>query len=73
MSDDSPFKRLTNINEAKVIKVIEIKSIIGKGIEGDPIIEIAEYYSEEGELLARRDRTAELGFGIWEKEEYRDE
>lgn len=51
----SKFSRLTGVNEAKVIQVIEIKSLAGNGIgiEGDPLYEVTEYYSLDGELLAR--------------------
>lgn len=48
------FTRLTGVNEAKVIQVIEIKSLAGNGVEGNPYYEVTEYYSLEGELLARR-------------------
>lgn len=63
-----PFERLTNIHEAKLIEVIEIKSLVGEGDEdGSPIREIREYYSKEGELLARYDHLLDdLGFGVWE-------
>lgn len=47
------FTRLTGVNEAKVISVIEIKSLAGKGVEGNPHYVVTEYYSLEGELLAR--------------------
>jgi len=49
----SKFTRLTGVNEAKVIEVIEVKSIAGEGVEGNPIYEVTEYYSLDGELLAR--------------------
>ena len=49
------FVRLTAVNEAKVREVIEIKSIIGKGTKESPVHEVLEYYSLDGELLARRD------------------
>jgi len=47
------FTRLTGVNEVKTIQVIEVKSIAGEGNDGSPYYEVTEYYSPEGELLAR--------------------
>lgn len=47
------FTRLTGVNNAKVIEVIEVKSLAGDGVEGRPFYEVTEYYSLDGELLAR--------------------
>lgn len=49
----SNFTRLTGVNEAKVIKVIEVKSLAGYGTNEAPSYEVTEYYSFDGELLAR--------------------
>lgn len=49
----SKFTRLTGVNEVKVTKVIEVKSLAGDGVEGSPMYEVTEYYSLDGELLAR--------------------
>lgn len=49
----SGFTRLTGVNSAKVVQVIEIKSLAGEGVEGNPFYEVTEYYSLEGDLLAR--------------------
>lgn len=49
----SKFTRLTGVNEAKVIKVIEVKSVAGEGVESAPFYEVTEYYSLDGALLAR--------------------
>lgn len=49
----SKFTRLTGVNEVKVIEVIEVKSITGEGVTDSPIYEVTEYYSLDGELLAR--------------------
>ena len=49
----SNFTRLTGVNEVKVIEVIEVKSLAGDGVEGSPFYEVTEYYSLDGELLAR--------------------
>lgn len=52
-----PFERLSNVDEVKVIQVVEVKSLVGEGDgKGTPIRQIAEYFSVEGELLARRDK-----------------
>lgn len=47
------FTRLTGVNDVKVIEVIEVKSLAGRGEEGNPMYEVTEYYSLDGELLAR--------------------
>jgi hypothetical protein len=47
------FTRLTGVNEARVVEVIEVKSIAGDGVEDRPMYEVTEYYSLQGELLAR--------------------
>ena len=66
-----PFERLTNVDEAKVIEVVEVFSIVGEGDgNGSPIRQIREYYSKDGELLARRDPCLEpeLSHGVWSEE-----
>ena len=52
--------RLSNVDEIKVIKVIEVKSIVGEGIPTDPVKQIVEYYDFNGRLLARNDGEASL-------------
>lgn len=49
------YQRASNVDSAAVIQVIQIYSIVGKGVEGDPARRIVEYYSMDGQLLARRD------------------
>lgn len=62
------FKRLTPINSCKIINVAEVKSLIGSGTAQDPIVEITEYYSINGELLARHSPTInKLEIGEWLK------
>lgn len=62
----SDFERLSNVDEARVIEVVEVKSIVGEGIDGSPIRQITEYFSKEGELLARRDTHLDtLEKGVW--------
>lgn len=60
------FRRLTGVNDAKVISVIEVKSLAGEGTEEYPIEQITEYYTFDGELLARRDHATNLERGVWE-------
>lgn len=65
------FERLTNVDEVKLIEVIEVKSIVGAGDGvGLPIRQIREYFSKEGELLARRDHVIDpkLQKGLWHKD-----
>lgn len=47
------FTRLTGVNDVKVIEVIEVKSLAGDGVDSSPFYEVTEYYSLDGELLAR--------------------
>lgn len=61
-----PFTRLTGVNKAKVIEVIEIKSLAGEGVAGNPAYEVTEYYSLKGELLARHNPlNPDLSLGSW--------
>lgn len=62
------FSRHTPINEVKQIEVIAVTSIIGAGTADDPICEIHEYYSLDGELLARKTLHDDLTIGTWEME-----
>ncbi len=47
--------RQSNVNKAELIEVIKTESICGKGTEESPVRLIIEYWSLEGELLARVD------------------
>ena len=49
----SRFTRFTGVNEVRLIKVIEVKSLAGDGENDSPFYEVTEYYSEDGVLLAR--------------------
>jgi len=42
-------------DKAKVMKVIRTESIIGKGIPGDPVRVIYQYWDLKGNLLAKND------------------
>jgi len=53
-------KRLSNVNEARVIKVIEVKSLVGEGTAENPIREITEYFSFDGERIARTEYPSEV-------------
>lgn len=53
------FSRFTGVNEAKVMEVIEIKSLAGEGDIHHPYYEVTEYYSLDGKLLARFNPTEE--------------
>ena len=62
----SEYNRLTSVNECKVIKVIEVRSVVGDGTSGYPIREVVEYYTLDGKRLARfNDFTDELANGVW--------
>lgn len=52
--------RRERIDGAKVIQVIEISFIRGKGIEGDIVRACKQYWDFEGNLLAEFDPEKEL-------------
>jgi len=54
------FKRLSNVDRARVVELIEVCSIIGKGVEGDPVRRQLEWYTFDGELVARTDEELSL-------------
>lgn len=47
--------RARGTDSAKIIKVIETKSLAGAGIEGDPVRIVIQYWDFEGNLLAEND------------------
>ncbi len=47
--------RKSNVNTVELIVVIKTESICGKGTEESPVRVVIEYWSLEGELLARVD------------------
>lgn len=59
------FMRDTNVNSAIMRQVIEVRSLVGKGVEGSPITEIVEYYDLEGKILARHTPFENLGRGAF--------
>jgi len=46
-------ERQSNVDKVEIVKVIKVESICGKGVEGDPIRKIWEYYSLKGALIVR--------------------
>lgn len=52
--------RARGTDRARVIQVIETRAICGAGIENDPIREVIQYWSFEGELLAEHDTIEEV-------------
>lgn len=65
---DLKFTRNSAVNEAKVIQVIAIESITGEGVEGDPIRLVREYFTLDGQLLARTEKSEDLNIGKWSSE-----
>jgi len=62
-------KRLSNIDEVKIMQVIEIKSLIGKGTPEDVCRQLIEYYDMDGNLLARYDSwSSNLDTVLFEEE-----
>lgn len=62
--------RLDGPNSVKVIKVIEVKTKRGLGIEKDPVREITQYWDMDGNLLAESDSDPKFVSDqvIWESE-----
>ena len=48
-------QRLNGPDSVKVISVVEVKAKRGRGIEGDPVREITQYWDMDGNFLAERD------------------
>ena len=47
--------RVSNVDVVKIEQVIHVFSVFGKGVEDDPVRVIHEYYTMEGNLIARID------------------
>lgn len=61
------FTRLTGVNEARVIEVVQVRSLAGDGTNENPFYEVTEYYSFGGELLARHNPLKQdRELGAWE-------
>lgn len=70
-----PFERLSNVDSCEVIQVIRVRSIVGVGdSEGTPKRQIAEYFTLDGELLARHDHLLPhpLEIGVWSEDKAGD-
>lgn len=61
MEEHSKVARPRGTDCAKVIQVIETRSLAGAGLPGDPVRELVQYWSFEGEKLAQRDSYLETG------------
>lgn len=48
-------ERPKGTNSAKVIQVIETKTLRGLGIKGDPVREVIQYWDFKGNFLAEMD------------------
>ena len=48
--------RISRVNDVQVIQVIKVVSLTGGHGKDDPYRDLHEYYSMDGELLARVDR-----------------
>ena len=55
MEDEKMTARPRGTDSAKVIQVIVTEAIEGRGIEDDPILSVLQYWSLDGELLAKVD------------------
>ncbi|WP_323081566.1 hypothetical protein [Limosilactobacillus reuteri] len=57
-------------SKAELIEVIHTVATRGKGVHGDPIRNVDQYWSKDGELLAEKDtiRDMEVTHGKIEKQ-----
>lgn len=49
-------------DSARVIQVVETRAIMGAGTQEDPVREVVQYWSFDGEKLAERDPLAEMAY-----------
>ena len=49
------------VNCAKIVPLIEVVAVVGKGTEKDPVREITQYWDLDGELLFTSDDYKENG------------
>lgn len=55
MKDEKKTARPRGTDSAKVIQVIETRSIRGTGTQEDPVREVVQYWNFDGDMLAERD------------------
>lgn len=48
-------KRLSNVDNVEVVKMIKVESIVGDGTEENPVTKITEYFDMNGNRLIRLD------------------
>ena len=53
---------------AKVIQVVEVHVVEGKGIKGDPTRLVVQYWSMDGKKLAEYDEWAQNNLELCEKQ-----
>lgn len=60
LKDEKRTARPRGTDSAKVIQVIETRAIMGAGERGDPVREVVQYWSFDGEMLAEYDPTRDI-------------
>jgi len=50
---------METIRRVQRLSVIEVRYLIGSGVESDPAREVVTYYDDDGIVLAHRDRWLE--------------
>lgn len=48
-------QRRSMVNSVKIIQVIEVKSVMGEGVDYDPMREVVQFFNMEGKILATYD------------------
>lgn len=49
------FTRDTNVNSVEIVQMIKVDSVVGRGVDGDPVRVITEFYTMDGQIVARHD------------------
>lgn len=52
---DNPFKIPREAKAARVIQVIETVTLAGDGTDANPVYEVHQYWTLDGDLLAKND------------------
>lgn len=49
--------KYSNLRKVKIIKVIEVEYLEGKGVIGDPIVSVKSWHTLDGKLIGSTDKT----------------
>lgn len=49
------FKRSSNVNSVEVVQMIKVNSLVGTGTVDNPVRQITEFYTMDGQLVSCHD------------------